>query len=82
MEKFNFTYNGMSTSLEIDANAGVASTRWSTDDKFWEAANASQEANPRKIVSFMANITGKNPRAVAEQLLQQRCTFGAYGAEG
>lgn len=82
MEKFNFTYNGMSTSLEIDTNAGVTSTRWATDDKFWEAANASQEANLRKIVSYFAKVTDKSPREVAEQMLQQQFTFGAYSAEG
>ena len=82
MEKFTFKVNGMSTSLTLNPAEGVASTKWATDDKFWEAANASQEANLRKIVSFMANITGKNPREVAEQLLQQQFTFGAYSAEG
>ena len=82
MEKFTFKVNNMATTLELNPTEGVASTRWATDDKFWEAANASQEANLRKIVSFMANITGKNPREVAEQLLQQQFTFGAYSTEG
>ena len=82
MEKFTFKVNNMATTLEIDANAGIATTRWATDDSFWEAANASQEANMKTIVSFMATIYGKNPREVAEQLLQQQFTFGAYSAEG
>lgn len=82
MEKFTFKVNGRSTSLEIDANAGVTSTRWATDDKFWEVANASQETNLRTIVSFMANVSEKSPREVAEQLLNQQFTFGAYSAEG
>ena len=82
MEKFTFTANNMETTLEIDPNAGVTSTRWATDDSFWEEANKSQEANLRTIVSFMANVMDKNPREVAEQLLQQQFTFGAYSAEG
>ena len=82
MEKFVFTANGMTTELTINPAEGVASTRWATDDNFWEAANASQENNMKTIVSFMASITGKNPREVAEQLLQQQFTFGAYSAEG
>lgn len=82
MEKFTFKVNGMSTSLTLNPAEGVASTKWATDDSFWEEANKSQEANLRTIVSFMASITGKNPREVAEQLLQQQFTFGAYSAEG
>lgn len=82
MEKFVFTANGMSTSLELNPAEGVTSTRWATDDSFWEEANKSQEANLRKIVSFMANVTGKSPRELAEQMLQQQFTFGAYSAEG
>ena len=82
MEKFTFKINGMSTSLTLNPAEGVASTKWATDDSFWEEANKSQEANLRTIVSFMASITGKNPREVAEQLLQQQFTFGAYSTEG
>ena len=82
MEKFTFKVNNMATTLEIDTNAGVASTRWATDDSFWEAANASQEENLRKIVSYFAKVAEKNPREVAEQMLQQQFTFGAYSAEG
>ena len=82
MEKFTFKVNGMSTSLTLNPAEGVASTKWATDDSFWEEANKSQEANLRKIVSFMANVTGKNPREVAENMLQQQFTFGAYSAEG
>ena len=82
MEKFIFKVNGMSTSLTLNPAEGVASTKWATDDSFWEEANKSQEANLRTIVSFMASVNGKNPREVAEQLLQQQFTFGAYIAEG
>lgn len=82
MEKFTFTANNMETTLEIDPNAGVTSTRWATDDSFWEAANASQEDNLRTIVSYFAKVTGKTPREVAENMLQQQFTFGAYSAEG
>ena len=82
MEQYTFTANGMSTTLELNPAEGVNSTRWATDDSFWEEANKSQEANLRTIVSFMASITGKNPREVAEQLLQQQFNFGAYSAEG
>lgn len=82
MEKFTFTANNMETSLELSPAEGVASTRWATDDSFWEAANASQEDNLRTIVSYFAKVTGKTPREVAEQMLQQQFTFGAYSAEG
>ena len=82
MEKFAFRVNNMETTLKLRPLQGVTSTRWATDDSFWEEANKSQEANLRTIVSFMASITGKNPREVAEQLLQQQFTFGAYSAEG
>lgn len=82
MEKFTFKVNNMSTTLELNPAEGVTSTRWETNDSFWEEANKSQEDNLKTIVSFMANITGKNPREVAEQLLQQQFTFGAYSAEG
>lgn len=82
MEKFVFRVNNMETTLQLNPTEGVTSTRWATDDSFWEAANASQEANLRKIVSFMANVTDKNPRELAEQMLQQQFTFGAYSAEG
>ena len=82
MEKFTFKVNGMSTSLTLNPAEGVASTKWATDDNFWEAANASQENNMKTIVSFMATTLGKNPREVAELLLKQQFTFGAYSAEG
>lgn len=82
MEKFVFTANGKSTELTINPAEGVASTRWATDDSFWEIANSSQEANLRTIVNFFSSVTGKNPRQVAEQMLQQQFTFGAYSAEG
>ena len=82
MEKFVFRVNNMETTLKLRPTEGVTSTRWATDDSFWEEANKSQEANLRTIVSFIASITGKNPREVAEQLLQQQFTFGAYSAEG
>ena len=72
----------MSTSLTLNPAEGVASTKWATDDSFWEAANASQEENLRKIVSYFAKVAEKNPREVAEQMLQQQFTFGAYSAEG
>ena len=51
MEQYTFKVNGMSTSLTLNPAEGVTSTRWATDDNFWEAVNASQEANLRKIVS-------------------------------
>lgn len=82
MEKFKFTANGMTTELTINPAEGVTSTRWETNDTFWEIANASQETNLRKIVSFMASVSEKSPREMAEQLLQQQFTFGAYSAEG
>ena len=82
MEKFTFKVNGMETSLELNPTEGVASTRWATDDKFWELANKSQEANLRTIVNFFSSVTGKNPREVAENMLQQQFTFGAYSAQG
>lgn len=82
MEKFKFTANGMTTELTINPAEGVTSTRWATDDKFWEVANASQEDNLRKIVSYFAKVAEKNPREVAENMLQQQFTFGAYSAEG
>ena len=82
MEKFVFRVNNMETTLELNPTEGVASTRWATDDSFWEAANASQEDNLRKIVSYFAKVTGKTPREVAENMLQQQFTFGAYSSEG
>lgn len=82
MEKFKFTANGMTTELTINPAEGVTSTRWATNDSFWELANASQETNLRKIVSYFAKVAGKNPREVAESMLQQQFTFGAYSAEG
>lgn len=82
MEQYTFTANGMSTSLELSPAEGVASTRWATDDKFWEVANASLLASIRKIVSYFAKVAEKNPREVAEQMLQQQFTFGAYSTEG
>lgn len=82
MEKFVFTVNGMETSLELSPAEGVASTRWATDDKFWELVNKSQEANLRTIINFFSSVTGKNPHEVAENMLQQQFTFGAYSAEG
>ena len=82
MEKFTFTANGLETELTIDPTEGVTSTRWATDDSFWEIANSSQEANIRTIVNFFSSVTGKNPRELAENMLQQQFTFGAYSAEG
>lgn len=82
MEKFTFKVNNMATTLELSSVEGVASTRWATDDKFWQLANASQETNLRTIVNYFSRVTGKNPRQVAEQMLQQQFTFGAYSAEG
>lgn len=83
MEKFKFTAkNGMTTELTINPAEGVTSTRWETNDTFWEEANKSQEDNLRTIVSYFAKVTGKTPREVAENMLQQQFTFGAYSAEG
>lgn len=82
MEKFTFKVNNMATTLELNPAEGVTSTRWATDDKFWEEANKSQEANLRTIVSYFAKVSEKSPRQVAEQMLQQQFTFDAYSAEG
>ena len=82
MEKFIFKVNNMETTLELNPAEGVNSTRWATDDSFWEEANKSQEANLRTIVNFMGRATAKNPQEVAVQLLQQQFTFGAYSIEG
>ena len=82
MEKFVFRVNNMETTLELSPTEGVMSTRWATDDSFWEEANKTQEANMKTIVNYMSKMSGKNPQEVAEQLLQQQFAFGAYSTEG
>ena len=81
MEKYNFTYNGNTTTFKVESEKGVESMKWDIDSHFWTRAISDQIENLGIATNYLSNVHGKPAAEILHELFNQQVKYGGFTPE-